>query len=222
MTCAAGTSCRARRCGIAGGGGTVAGEPREALAGAEAVITMLPAGEHVRAAYLGDGGIIARVGGGAPAADRLLDDRRRDARARSRAAAADAGLEMLDAPVSGGVGGATAGTLTFMVGGTGRRLRARRGRCCARWARTSCMPARAGAGQAAKICNNMMLGIAMIAHRRGVRARRQARPGPAEAVRHRQRVLGPELVADRRTARCPARCRPRPPTATTPPGSRPR
>ena len=70
---------------------------------------------------------------------------------------------MLDAPVSGGVGGAQAGTLTFMVGGSDAGLRARASRSWRRWARPSCTPAAPGNGQAAKICNNMILGVSMIA-----------------------------------------------------------
>ena len=65
---------------------------------------------------------------------------------------------MLDAPVSGGIGGAQAGTLTFMVGGTEAGF-ARGKPVLEAWARTSSMPAVPGAGQAVKICNNMMLGI---------------------------------------------------------------
>src|SRR3546814_20307188 len=76
---------------------------------------MLPAGEHVRGAYLGEGGLLA----GAPAGLLFIDCSTIDV-ATSRdvhAAAAAQGLLMLDAPVSGGVAGADAGTLTFMVGG---------------------------------------------------------------------------------------------------------
>ena len=69
---------------------------------------------------------------------------------------------MLDAPVSGGVAGAAAATLTFMVGGPAQAF-ARAESSCRRWARPSCTPAAPGNGQAAKICNNMILGISMIA-----------------------------------------------------------
>src|SRR5215469_13375772 len=88
-----------------------------ATRGADVVITMLPAGEHVREVWLNQGGLIDAVNGGTPL---LIDCSTIDvesARAVTEAAQV-AGLEMLDAPVSGGVGGATAATLTFMVGGS--------------------------------------------------------------------------------------------------------
>jgi 3-hydroxyisobutyrate dehydrogenase len=76
-------------------------------------------------------------------------------------AAAQAGLDMLDAPVSGGVGGATAGTLTFMVGGPEPGF-ARGLPVLQAMGRTIVHAGPAGAGQAAKICNNMILGISML------------------------------------------------------------
>ena len=81
----------------------------------EVVVTMLPAGQHVRQVYLGDSGLLKNVRAGAL----LIDSSTIDvATARDvHAAAKNARLDFLDAPVSGGVGGATAGTLTFMVGG---------------------------------------------------------------------------------------------------------
>ncbi len=100
-------------------GGERAGSASEAAAGAEVIVTMLPAGEHVRSVWGGQGGLIdaARQGGAAPL---LIDCSTIDVdTAREVAAEAEAaGLDMLDAPVSGGVGGAQAGTLTFMVGGS--------------------------------------------------------------------------------------------------------
>ena len=86
-------------------------------------------------------------------------------------------MPMVDAPVSGGTGGAEAGTLTFMVGGGAEGVRGAPSPCSRRWARTSSTAARPATGQVAKICNNMMLAIEMIAHRRGHDARRQARHG---------------------------------------------
>ena len=97
-----------------------AGSAAEAAADAEVVITMLPAGEHARAVYLGAGGVVAaaaenQVDGGTLLIDCSTID---VATARElNAAAAAAGLEMLDAPVSGGVTGAAAATLTIMLGG---------------------------------------------------------------------------------------------------------
>ena len=83
-------------------------------------------------------------------------------RARCAAAAEAKGLLMLDAPVSGGVGGASGGTLTFMVGGQRARLRAR-ALDPAAMGKTIVHAGGAGNGQAAKICNNMILGVSMIA-----------------------------------------------------------
>jgi 3-hydroxyisobutyrate dehydrogenase len=145
----------------ANAGGATAGSAREAVGGAAVAITMLPAGEDVRRVYLGEHGLIAALRG----ADVLLvDSSTIDVQsARDVAAAArEAGLEMLDAPVSGGVGGATAGTLTFMVGGSeaafARGLPILRG-----MGKTIVHAGGAGAGQAAKICNNMILGVSMLA-----------------------------------------------------------
>ncbi len=70
---------------------------------------------------------------------------------------------MIDAPVSGGVGGAEAASLTFMVGGPDAAFARAKPILSSRWARPSFMPAPSGSGQAAKICNNMILGISMIA-----------------------------------------------------------
>ena len=146
---------------FAAAGGTVAPDRDAALADADAVVTMLPAGEHVRAAYEGPDGIIARVAARRPL---LIDCSTIDvASARAAAEAAQAaGLAMLDAPVSGGVGGAAAGTLTFMVGGPEAAF-ARGDTLLRAMGRNIVHAGTAGAGQAAKICNNMMLGIAMIA-----------------------------------------------------------
>src|SRR5436853_854083 len=99
-------------------GGAVAETAKIAAARADVVITMLPAGQQVRDVYLGANGIIENANAGTL----LIDCSTIDVEtARDVAAAADTkGLLMLDAPVSGGVGGATAGTLTFMVGGPER------------------------------------------------------------------------------------------------------
>jgi 3-hydroxyisobutyrate dehydrogenase len=127
--------------------------------GAEVIFTMLPAGREVRAVYGGTGGLVEVAPKGALLVDCSTID---VTTAREVAAAArEAGLDMLDAPVSGGVGGAEAGTLTFMVGGAeaaverARPLLAAMGRSIVR-------AGESGAGQAAKICNNMILGISMI------------------------------------------------------------
>ncbi|MGO8866827.1 MAG: 3-hydroxyisobutyrate dehydrogenase [Alphaproteobacteria bacterium] len=132
----------------------------EAARGVDAVVTMLPAGEHVRSVYLGEAGIIAAV---APRT-LLIDCSTIDvesARAVSAAAAAK-GLDMVDAPVSGGTAGAAAGTLTFMVGGSEEAFR-RAEPILAKMGKAIVHAGPAGNGQAAKICNNMMLGAQMIA-----------------------------------------------------------
>ncbi|GAB5375238.1 MAG: 3-hydroxyisobutyrate dehydrogenase [Acuticoccus sp.] len=143
----------------AAGGGTVADALGEAVSGAQVVITMLPAGAQVREVVAGDGGILAHAG-----ADTLLLDCSTIDVATAREVAATAagrGLAMCDAPVSGGVAGAAAGTLTFMVGGPDEAF-ARAEPILATMGRTIVHAGAAGAGQAAKICNNMILGISMI------------------------------------------------------------
>jgi 3-hydroxyisobutyrate dehydrogenase len=132
----------------------------EAAAGAEVVLTMLPEGRHVREVYLGDGGVIARAKSGALLIDCSTID---VASARAVAAAAgERGLEMLDAPVSGGVAGAENATLTFMVGGSEAAV-ARARPILERMGKAVVHAGASGTGQAAKICNNLILGISMIA-----------------------------------------------------------
>jgi 3-hydroxyisobutyrate dehydrogenase len=145
---------------LAASGGTAAASAKAAATGAEIVITMLPAGQHVREVYLGEGGMLAAVASGALLIDSSTIDVE-SARAVA-AAAASKGLLMLDAPVSGGVGGAQAGTLTFMVGGPDEAFA--RGRpTLEAMGKTIVHAGGAGNGQAAKICNNMILGVSMIA-----------------------------------------------------------
>jgi len=141
-------------------GGAVAETAKIAASRADVVITMLPAGQHVREVYLGNGGIIENANAGTL----LIDCSTIDVEtARAVASAAEAkGLLMLDAPVSGGVGGATAGTLTFMVGGSERAYERARS-ILQQMGKTIVHAGGSGNGQAAKICNNMMLGISMIA-----------------------------------------------------------
>jgi 3-hydroxyisobutyrate dehydrogenase len=131
-----------------------------AIAGVDTVVTMLPEGRHVRDAYLGDGGILASA---APSA-LLIDSSTIDVES-ARAVAAEAakrGFDMIDAPVSGGVAGATAGTLTFMVGGAPKAF-ARAKPILSAMGRNIVLAGGPGAGQAAKMCNNMILGVSMIA-----------------------------------------------------------
>ncbi len=128
--------------------------------GVEVVITMLPAREQVREVYLGPGGVLASAAPGTL----LIDCSTVDVEtARAVAAAAKVNeLDMLDAPVSGGVAGAQAATLTFMVGGADKAFE-RAKPVLEAMGKTIVQAGGAGSGQAAKICNNMILGISMIA-----------------------------------------------------------
>jgi len=141
-------------------GGSNAEFAKVAAARCDAVITMLPAGKHVREVYLGAGGIVENANAGTL----LIDCSTIDVEtARDVAAAAEAkGLFMVDAPVSGGVGGAAGGTLTFMVGGSVQAF-TRAQSILDKMGKTIVHAGGAGNGQAAKICNNMILGISMIA-----------------------------------------------------------
>ena len=141
-------------------GGVSVETAKIAAARADVVITMLPSGREVREVYLGAGGIVEDANAGTL----LIDCSTIDVEtARAVAAAAEAkDLLMLDAPVSGGVGGATAGTLTFMVGGSARAF-ARAEPILQKMGKTIVHAGGAGNGQAAKICNNMILGVSMIA-----------------------------------------------------------
>jgi len=144
--------------GFRAAGGHMAASAIEAIKGAAFVVSMLPAGHHVSALYQQ---LIPYLKGSGAL---LIDSSTIDVEtARSVAErAASAGLLMLDAPVSGGVGGAVAGTLTFMVGGPDEAFA--RGRdVLAQMGRIIVHAGAAGAGQAAKICNNMILGISMLA-----------------------------------------------------------
>ena len=124
---------------------------------------MVPEGRHVRAAYLGDGGNDGIIGH-APREALLADCSTIDiATARGVAAtAAESGYEMVDAPVSGGVAGAAAGTLTFMVGGSAAGYE-RAEPILSAMGRNVVHVGGPGCGQGTKICNNMMVGISMIA-----------------------------------------------------------
>jgi 3-hydroxyisobutyrate dehydrogenase len=124
----------------------------------DAVITMLPAGEHVRQVYLGNG-----ILGVAKRGTLLIDSSTIDidsARA-VHSAAEESGFDFVDAPVSGGVGGAEAGTLTFMCGATEAAFERARP-VLETMGKRVVLAGAAGAGQAAKICNNMLLAISMI------------------------------------------------------------
>jgi 3-hydroxyisobutyrate dehydrogenase len=145
---------------LAAKGGHAVASVGEAAGAGDIVITMLPAGPQVRSVYLDEGGVLANARRGAL----LIDCSTIDVEtARAVAAAAKrAGFDMLDAPVSGGVAGAEAAGLTFMVGGEAE-IFARAQPILAAMGRTIVHAGPTGNGQAAKICNNMILGVSMIA-----------------------------------------------------------
>ncbi len=143
----------------AGGEGVeIAESARAALPGAKVVVSMLPASRHVESLYLGDEGLLEAI-----EKDTLIIDCSTIAPASAQkvaAAAAARGLAMLDAPVSGGTAGAAAGTLTFIVGGDAKALERARPVLEA-MGRNIFHMGDAGAGQVAKLCNNMALGVIM-------------------------------------------------------------
>ncbi|MDY7582387.1 3-hydroxyisobutyrate dehydrogenase [Pseudomonas sp. CCI3.1] len=140
-------------------GGHVSASPREAAQGTELVITMLPAAAHVRSVWLGEDGVLAGIGAGVPAVDCSTIDPQT---AREvAAAAAKQGVQMADAPVSGGTGGAQAGTLTFMVGASPALFDTLHP-VLAQMGRNIVHCGDVGTGQVAKICNNLLLGISMV------------------------------------------------------------
>ena len=138
--------------------GAAASSVAAACEGADAIITMLPAGEHVRQVY--GRSVLAA----APVGALLIDCSTIDVTTAREVAgqAAAKGLAMVDAPVSGGVAGAQAGTLTFMVGGSAADFTRARPILEA-MGKTIVHAGGSGTGQAAKICNNMILGVSMIA-----------------------------------------------------------
>jgi 3-hydroxyisobutyrate dehydrogenase len=144
---------------LAASGGSTANSIADACKAVEVVITMLPAGEQVREVYLGAGGVLATVG----PETLLIDCSTIDvATAREVAQAArDKALAMVDAPVSGGVAGAEGASLTFMVGGDDAAFERARP-MLETMGKTIVHAGGPGNGQAAKICNNMILGASMI------------------------------------------------------------
>ena len=134
------------------------GNVRDAVVGADAVVSMLPNGNNVESVYEND------VIGHAPTSAILLDCSTIDVATARKVArhAGTAGYAMVDAPVSGGIAAANGGTLTFMVGGSMEAF-ARAEPILSAMGKAVIHAGEAGAGQAAKICNNMLLGASMIA-----------------------------------------------------------
>ncbi len=147
---------------VAASGIAIAASAVDAVADAEVVISMLPASRHVEGLYLGSGseaGLLQSIRQGS-----LIIDCSTIAPASSRKvaqAAAAQGLAMLDAPVSGGTAGAAAATLTFMIGGEDDAV-ARARPLLEAMGKNLFHAGAGGAGQVAKVCNNMLLGILMI------------------------------------------------------------
>jgi 3-hydroxyisobutyrate dehydrogenase len=146
----------AAKTAAASSGVSIARSARDAVRNADAVVTMLPAGKHVLASW-------SDFLSAAPKGALVIDCSTIDVESARKAhqAGAAAGALTLDAPVSGGVGGATAGTLTFMCGGSPEAF-ARAKPILENMAKRIVHCGAAGAGQAAKICNNMILGATMI------------------------------------------------------------
>jgi 3-hydroxyisobutyrate dehydrogenase len=150
---------------LAAEGCEVATSAADCARGVEVVITMLPSSPHVRTVYLGEYGVLQGAAPGTP----LIDSSTIDP-LTAREVAMDAKAKncpMVDAPVSGGVGGAEAGTLTFMVGGELRDFEAARPILQA-MGKNIVHCGGIGNGQVAKICNNMMLAVEMIATAEGM------------------------------------------------------
>ena len=143
----------------AAAGATGADTIRDAVSEADVVITMLPAGKHVHGVYFGEDGVTAHARKGATFID-CSTIAVEDARA-AHENAAKAGFDMVDAPVSGGVAAAEAGTLTFMVGGSAQAFETARPFLDI-MGKNVFHAGDSGNGQVAKIANNMLLGISMI------------------------------------------------------------
>jgi L-serine 3-dehydrogenase (NAD+) len=140
-------------------GGKAARSAREAIEAAQVVVSMLPASRHVEGLYLGEEGLLAYITPGSLVLE--CSTIAPDAARKVHKAAAELGIDMLDAPVSGGTAGAAAGTLTFMCGGaTGTLEKARE--VLGAMGKNIFHAGAAGAGQVAKVCNNQLLAVHMI------------------------------------------------------------
>lgn len=138
-------------------GARAAASAADAVQGADVVISMLPASKHVEGLYLGED-LLGKI----PSSALVIECSTiaPDAARKVAQAAEVRGIAMIDAPVSGGTGGAAAGTLTFIVGGQAAAL-ARARPVLEQMGKNIFHAGPAGAGQVAKICNNMLLGILM-------------------------------------------------------------
>ena len=139
-------------------GAMAAASPQEAVKNADVVVTMLPAAQHVKSLYLGEQGIIAHAKTGAL----FIDCSTIDAQSAKEvgAGAINAGYAFIDAPVSGGVAGAATGTLTFIMGGDDAAV-SRAKPVLKHMGANLFHAGELGAGQIAKLCNNMLLSVLM-------------------------------------------------------------
>lgn len=140
-------------------GASVAASAADAVKGAEFVISMLPAGKHVLGLYLSEQGVAAHISKDALVIDCSTIDA--DSARKVGAGLSALGIAFIDAPVSGGVGGAKAGTLTFIVGGDDAHFE-RAKTVLGNMGKNLFHAGAVGAGQVAKICNNMLLSILMV------------------------------------------------------------
>lgn len=140
-------------------GCTPCGSASEAVDGADAVVTMLPAGKHVRSVYQND--VLPSAKGGALLVDCSTIDVESARAVAAMATQAGKGFRAADAPVSGGTAAADAGTLAFMTGCAEADFKDVE-TVLSPMSRVTIYAGDSGAGQAAKICNNMLLGISMI------------------------------------------------------------
>ena len=140
-------------------GAATADSVAETAAGREVVVTMLPAGAEVSEVYCGEGGVLSAAAPGTLLIDCSTIDV--DTARAVAATAADGGWPLLDAPVSGGVAGAAAGTLTFMVGGEADAAERARP-VLGDMGKAVIHAGASGAGQTAKVCNNLILAVSMI------------------------------------------------------------
>jgi len=141
-------------------GAAAAASAAEAVAGADLVITMLPSSPHVESAFTGDGGVLMAARKGTLLVDMSTIDPA--VTRRLAAAAAARGLRFVDAPVSGGVPRATDGTLAIMVGGAPADFEAARPALAAMGANVIHV-GEVGSGEVAKLCNNLIAGVAAVA-----------------------------------------------------------
>lgn len=139
-------------------GGKKADTPADAVTGADFVVSMLPAGKHVESVFLGEDGLINHLS----EETLVIDSSTIDTATAQRVAAtlAEKGIHFIDAPVSGGVGGAKAGTLTFIVGGEADDF-AKAKPVLEAMGKNIFHAGDHGAGQVAKVCNNMLLSVLM-------------------------------------------------------------